>query len=155
MEQKFVGSAEFNLAEAVYARSNPKHHGWLKKKLENVRRKPRDPPLGKLFAYAEESVNAKVELSFQMAAHDLKSTDFWKRKCDPYFMMNRIEGVYDTGELFLAPVFRSEVARKTGEPTFEESSYTVAQTSACDIYQDVIITASASALLSVLLLQLL
>ena len=38
MEQKFVGSAEFNLAEAVYARSNPKHHGWLKKKLENVRR---------------------------------------------------------------------------------------------------------------------
>ena len=38
MEQKFVGSAEFNLAEAVYARSNPKNHGWLKKKLENVRR---------------------------------------------------------------------------------------------------------------------
>ena len=26
-----------------------------------------------------------------MSAHDLKSTDFWKRKCDPYFMMNRIE----------------------------------------------------------------
>ena len=38
MEQKFVGSAEFNLAEAVYARCNPKNHGWLKKKLENVRR---------------------------------------------------------------------------------------------------------------------
>jgi len=140
MEQKFVGSAEFNLAEAVYARCNPKNHGWLKKKLENVRRKPRDPPLGKLLIYAEESINAKVELSFQLSAHDLKSTDFWKRKCDPYFMMNRIEGVYDTGELFLAPVYRSEVARKTGEASYEESSYTVAQTSSCDIYQDVIIT---------------
>ena len=34
------------------------------------------------------------ELSFQMAAHDLKSTDFWKRKCDPYFMMNRIEAQF-------------------------------------------------------------
>ncbi|CAE7302422.1 Cpne9 [Symbiodinium sp. KB8] len=140
MEQKFVGSAEFNLAEAVYARSNPKNHGWLKKKLENVRRKPRDPPLGKLLVYAEESINAKVELSFQLSAHDLKSTDFWKRKCDPYFVMNRIEGVYDTGELFLAPVYRSEVARKTSEASYEESSYTVAQTSSCDIYQDVIIT---------------
>ena len=38
MEQKFVGSAEFNLAAAVYARSNTRNHGWLKKKLENVRR---------------------------------------------------------------------------------------------------------------------
>ena len=38
MEQKYVGSAEFNLAEAVYARSSPKNHGWLKKKLENIKR---------------------------------------------------------------------------------------------------------------------
>ena len=105
MEQKYVGSAEFNLAEAVYARHSTKNHGWLKKKLENIRRterlsshckfvvhliwvkvdlresglfdtkseqhrtisattrvarKPRDPPIGKLFVYAEESVDAKV-----------------------------------------------------------------------------------------------
>ena len=38
MEQKYVGSAEFNLAEAVYARSSTKNHGWLKKKLENIKR---------------------------------------------------------------------------------------------------------------------
>lgn len=38
MEQKYVGSAEFNLAEAVYARSRNKNHGWLKKKLDNVKR---------------------------------------------------------------------------------------------------------------------
>lgn len=39
MEQKFVGSAEFNLAEAVYARSHTKNHGWLKRKLENIKRR--------------------------------------------------------------------------------------------------------------------
>ena len=32
-----------------------------------------------------------------------------------------LQGVYDTGELYLAPVFRSEVVRKTGEPTFEDA----------------------------------
>ncbi|CAK9113007.1 Nicotinic receptor-associated protein 1 [Durusdinium trenchii] len=91
MEQKFVGSAEFNLAEAVYARSHTKNHGWLKRKLENIKRKPRDPPIGKLFIYAEESVNAKAELSFSVSGQDLKPTDFWKRKCDPYFVVNRIQ----------------------------------------------------------------
>ncbi|CAJ1410273.1 unnamed protein product [Effrenium voratum] len=140
MEQKFVGSAEFNLAAAVYARSNTRNHGWLKKKLENVRRKPRDPAIGKLFVYAEESFNAKSELSFSVSAVDLKPTDFWKRKCDPYFMVNRIEGVFDTGELCIRPVYRSEVARKTSTPSFEESGYNVAQLSSCDVNQDVIFT---------------
>ena len=34
-------------------------------------------------------------------------------------VVNRIEAVVDTGEIQLQPVFRSEVARKTSEPTFE------------------------------------
>ena len=59
MEQKYVGSAEFNLAEAVYARSRNQNHGWLKKKLDNVKRKPRES-IGKLFVYAEESVSTKA-----------------------------------------------------------------------------------------------
>eukprot|EP00913_Durusdinium_trenchii_P007186 g6760.t1 len=103
-------------------------------------RKPRDPPIGKLFIYAEESVNAKAELSFSVSGQDLKPTDFWKRKCDPYFVVNRIQAVYESGEIVLQPIFRSEVARKSSEPSFEEASFTVAQTSGCDTGQDIIIT---------------
>eukprot|EP00440_Ansanella_granifera_P053373 gb/GFBE01057854.1/.p1 GENE.gb/GFBE01057854.1/~~gb/GFBE01057854.1/.p1 ORF type:complete len:1149 (+),score=234.03 gb/GFBE01057854.1/:1-3447(+) len=140
MEQKFVGSTEFILNEAMMARANEEKHGWLVKKLETHQRKRGAPPPGRLAAYAEESNTAKVELYFKSRATGLQSTDFFKRKCDPYFVVNRLEVLDEFGELELKPCFRSEVARRTSDPTFGQCRLTAAQTCGCQIQQDIIIT---------------
>lgn len=140
MEQKYVGSCEFILTEAMMARASEKNHGWMVKKLETHTRKRGDPPPGKICAFAEESHGAKVEIFFHSRAVNIKSTDFWKRKADPYFMVQRQEGATEDGEVILRPVLRSEVARKTAEPRFNQLSLTAAQACGCQFGLDFMIT---------------
>lgn len=140
MEQKFLGSCEFILTEAMMARAQDSTHGWMVKKLETHNRKRGEPPPGRLCAFAEESTGAKMEIFFKSRAVNIQSTDFWKRKADPYFMVQRQDGATDDGEVILRPVVRSEVARKTAEPRFAQLSLTAAQACGCFFTQDIMIT---------------
>eukprot|EP00930_Biecheleria_cincta_P034173 TRINITY_DN23632_c0_g1_i1.p1 TRINITY_DN23632_c0_g1~~TRINITY_DN23632_c0_g1_i1.p1 ORF type:complete len:1172 (+),score=217.27 TRINITY_DN23632_c0_g1_i1:111-3626(+) len=140
MEQKFLGSCEFILTEAMMARAQDRTHGWLMKRLETHNRKRGEPLPGRLYAFAEESQGAKVEIFFKSKAANIQSTDFWKRKADAYFMVQRQEGSTDDGEVILHPVLRSEVARKTPEPRFKLLSLTAAQACGCTFSQDIMIT---------------
>eukprot|EP00931_Biecheleriopsis_adriatica_P062526 TRINITY_DN37704_c0_g1_i1.p1 TRINITY_DN37704_c0_g1~~TRINITY_DN37704_c0_g1_i1.p1 ORF type:complete len:1138 (-),score=218.32 TRINITY_DN37704_c0_g1_i1:32-3445(-) len=140
MEQKYVGAAEFVLTQAMMARANAKNLGWMTRNLEHHGRKKGGPPIGKIAVYAEEWSAAKTELFFKVRGSGMQSTDMWKRRCDPYFVVNRAEAKDDTGEVQLFPVFRSEVARKTTDPKFGQCRVTAAMTCGCLMYQDIIIT---------------
>mmetsp|Transcript_52552 Transcript_52552/g.94325 ORF Transcript_52552/g.94325 Transcript_52552/m.94325 type:complete len:1146 (+) Transcript_52552:68-3505(+) len=140
MEQKFVGSAEFVLTEAMMARADAKNNGWLVKKMESHTRKKNDPQIGKICAFAEESLTAKKKVFFKVRGTGISSTDLWKRRADPYFVVNRADKAHEDGELVLQPVFRSEVARSTSEPQYNQCRITAAQSCGCLIQQDIIIT---------------
>eukprot|EP00913_Durusdinium_trenchii_P003212 g2970.t1 len=82
---------------------NSSSDGWLRKKLLNIHRKKGEKHPGKICVFADEKQSSKLELYFKLRAKELKSTEFWKRKPDPFFVVSRTKVVgtdeYDCEEV--------------------------------------------------------
>jgi len=123
------------------ARANKDSQGWFCLKLETHAQKRGQPLPGRICLFAEEIPSAKEDVYFSSRATGLHSTDLFKRKCDPYFVVNRIDGVTETGEVVLTPIYRSDVCRRTSDPHFGQTSrLSAAQTCSNQLKQDIIIT---------------
>eukprot|EP00933_Yihiella_yeosuensis_P079084 TRINITY_DN9121_c3_g1_i1.p1 TRINITY_DN9121_c3_g1~~TRINITY_DN9121_c3_g1_i1.p1 ORF type:complete len:1197 (-),score=220.01 TRINITY_DN9121_c3_g1_i1:217-3807(-) len=139
MEQKFIGSCEFNVTDAMMARAQDGNNGWFKKRLENHRRQRGDPLVGKMCIFAEECIASKMQMIFNARATGIASQDMWKFLPDPYFTVNRCEAINAEGEIQLRPVFRSHVGRRSKDPKFGSAEITASQTCQCKTDEDLII----------------
>eukprot|EP00434_Breviolum_minutum_P004822 symbB.v1.2.004251.t2/scaffold241.1/size254724/6 len=86
--------------------------GWLRKKLANIHRKRGEKHPGRICVFADEKHASKLELYFKMTASQLQTGEFWKRKPDAFFVVNRCQVVgtdeWNLEELGLVPCYRSE-----------------------------------------------
>eukprot|EP00434_Breviolum_minutum_P004823 symbB.v1.2.004251.t3/scaffold241.1/size254724/6 len=67
--------------------------GWLRKKLANIHRKRGEKHPGRICVFADEKHASKLELYFKMTASQLQTGEFWKRKPDAFFVVNRCQVV--------------------------------------------------------------
>lgn len=136
--QKFLGSAEVLLNDVMMARGKQDGNGWYYKNLTTYKQKDKDIPQGRVALFAEEAENSKREVVFKLRAEGLPWTDMWKRKVDPYFILNRTKTLSEEGELGWEPVYRSEVARHTSNPEWKFLKLSVNQICNCNSDQDII-----------------
>lgn len=145
-QHKFIGACEFMLTEAVTSRAkvHTSSDGWLRKKLANIHRKRGEKHPGRICVFADEKHASKLELYFKMTASQLQTGEFWKRKPDAFFVVNRCQVVgtdeWNLEELGLVPCYRSEVARRTKDPRFGNAMVTAAQVANGVGEQDFVIT---------------
>eukprot|EP00928_Gymnodinium_smaydae_P082586 TRINITY_DN6590_c1_g1_i1.p1 TRINITY_DN6590_c1_g1~~TRINITY_DN6590_c1_g1_i1.p1 ORF type:complete len:1298 (-),score=119.50 TRINITY_DN6590_c1_g1_i1:74-3967(-) len=116
--QKFVGSVTTSLIEVILERSNG--HGW--KKMDLVHPMREGQFRGILAAYAEEDRISRQIVSFELSGHSFRSTDIWKSRADTYCVIHReVKANDDTVKV--EPIWRTEVARRTGEPQWKRLSF--------------------------------
>lgn len=165
-EHTFLGGVETTLSQVFVARSKPgENHGWFMQLLDNPlqfmgnsNKKPALP--GVLHVYAEEDMDRKQLVSFQVECSGIKSSDKWKNfgrgSPDAYcivnrtaYRMTRADGGEDdqdedsepemVPELIEIPVYRTEVCRKTKTPSFEPCQMPAASLVHIDPKQDIVI----------------
>lgn len=156
--QAFVGCAEFTMVDTIKARmkagpvipgSEGITDGWFYQSLQSHRPESQ----GQVALWAEEDIGAKSFVSFEVSCSELRQTDFWKRKPDPYLVYYRTtlqkqrpksqfddkraptlstvgatseeDTWVDTADVTRLEVMRSEIVRKTKAPRWRRSHIAV------------------------------